>query len=102
VIDYIKNEKAAFSPEELNHPAYRDNSNISSITGNANENQYMQFNPDYFDNSLPRTDIQILSVHTLTEAFTNNCGYKDVAHIRHYEFVKQFDANALKALLDVN
>jgi len=101
VIDAIKKEKAAFSPEELNLPAYRDNSNISSITADASGNQYMQFNPHYFDKSLPRTNIQILTVHTVTEAFTDNCEYTDLAHIRHFEFVKQFDFNALKSLLDV-
>jgi len=101
VIDAIKKEKAAYSPEELNLPAYRDNSNISSITADASGNQYMQFNPHYFDKSLPRTNIQILTVHTLTEAFTDNCEYTDLAHIRHFEFVKQFDFNALKSLLDV-
>lgn len=101
VIEYIKNEKAAYSPEELYCPAYRDNSNISSITANSDGDQYMQFNPEYFDKSIPRTYVQLLTVHTLTEAFTDNCEYKDVAHIRHCEFVKQFDANALKALLDV-
>ena len=101
VIDAIKKEREAYSPEELKLPAYRDYGNISSITKDANENQYVQFNPAYFDRSLLRTDVQILAVHTLTEAYYDRCPNDHLEYMRHCEFVKQLDANALKALLDV-
>jgi hypothetical protein len=101
VIDVIKNERAAYSPEELKLPAYFDNKYISYITKNVNENQYVRFNPDYFDKSLPRTSIQLIAVHTLTESFDRNCDDTHLEYRRHCEFVKQFDGNALKALIDV-
>jgi hypothetical protein len=101
VIDAIKSEKAALTPEELELPAYKLNSNISAITIKQNDSQYMRFNPDYMDKKLPRSDVQLITVYTLTQAYSNNCQFKDVAHLKHCEFVKLLDVNALKALLDV-
>jgi hypothetical protein len=101
VVEAIEKEKGVFSKEQLNGPAYYTSGNISGVTAVKNDSPLVRFNPDYFDKSLPRTSIQLIAVHTLTEAFTVNCEYSDLAHIRHFEFVKQFDGNALKALLEV-
>jgi hypothetical protein len=101
VIDAIKNERAAYTAEELKLPAYSDSGKISSITKEVNENQYVQFNPDYFDRSMQRTDAQILAIHTLTEAYYNDCPNDHLNYMSHCEFVKQLDVNALKSLLDV-
>lgn len=104
IINVIKNDRATYSPEQLKLPAYYNSSTIARITDNENENPYMQFNPEYFDRSLPRNDVQIIAVHTLTEVYNDNCNcskYNNYEAQKHCEFVKQIDANALKALLDV-
>lgn len=100
VIDYIKKEKAAYSPDELTLPAYSSNESISKITTQKNNGQYMRFNPDYFDQSLPRTYIQLITLNTLIEAYSDNCRFKNVDYLRHYEFVKSLDGEMLKGLLD--
>ncbi|HOW30551.1 MAG TPA: hypothetical protein PLP88_03225 [Bacteroidales bacterium] len=103
VIEAIEKEKGAFTTEQLNGPAYFTTGNISGVTAVENNSPLVRFNPDYFDKSLPRTSIQLIAVHTLTEAFYDNyeCPSKHTAELRHCEFVKQIDGNALKALLDV-
>lgn len=105
VLEAMTEEKAVYSPEELNLPAYVTSSNISLITIKKSNSPYMspymRFNPDYFDKSQPRTNIQLITLYTLTEAYTEKCKYKDVAHQRHYEFVKSLDVNALQVLIEV-
>lgn len=101
VVEDIKKEKASLTPEELNGPAYYESGNISHVTATPNNSQLKRFNPDYFDKSLPRTAIQIIAIHTLTEAFSKECDYNHIEYQRHCEFVKQLDAKALKALIDV-
>jgi len=101
VIEAIEKEKGFFSPEQLNGPAYFTTGNISGVTAVENDSPLVRFNPDYFDKSLPRTSIQLIAVHTLTESFDRNCDDTHLEYRRHCEFVKQLDANALKALLDV-
>jgi hypothetical protein len=101
VIEAIEQEKGVFTPEQLEGPAYFTTDNISGVTAVKNNSPLVRFNPDYFDRSLPRTSIQLMAVHTLTESFDRNCDDTHLGDLRHCEFVKQLDANALKALLDV-
>jgi len=101
VVEAIEKEKGVFSTEQLNGPAYFTTGNISGVTAVENNSPLVRFNPDYFDKSLPRTSIQLIAVHTLTESFDRNCDDTHLEYLRHCEFVKQLDANALKALLDV-
>ncbi|MDO9253977.1 MAG: hypothetical protein Q7U54_00590 [Bacteroidales bacterium] len=101
VVEEIEKEKGVFSTEQLNGPAYFTTGNISGVTAVENDSPLLRFNPDYFDKSLPRTSIQLIAVHTLTESFDRNCDDTHLEYRRHCEFVKQLDVNALKALLDV-
>jgi len=103
VVEAIEKEKEVFSTEQLNGPAYYTTGNISGITAVENDSPLVRFNPGYFDKSLPRTSVQLIAVHTLTEAYYDNydCPSDHTAELRHCEFAKQLDANALKALLDV-
>jgi hypothetical protein len=101
VVEAVEKEKGVFSTEQLNGPAYFTTGNISGVTAVENDSPLVRFNPDYFDKSLPRTSIQLIAVHTLTESFDRNCDDTRLGYLRHCEFVKQFDGNALKALLDV-
>ena len=102
VIEAIEKEKGIFTPEQLSGPAYFTTDNISGVTAVENNSPLVRFNPDYFEKSLPRTDVQIMAVHTLTEAYYyDQCPSDHLNYLRHCEFVKQLDGNALKALLDV-
>lgn len=103
VVEEIENEKRFFTTEQLKGPAYYTTGNISGVTAVENDSPLVRFNPDYFNKSLPRTSIQLMAVHTMTEAFYDNhdCPSQHTAELRHCEFVKQLDINALKALLDV-
>lgn len=101
VVEEIEKEKRGFSTEQLNGPAYFTTANISGVTAVENDSPLVRFNPDYFDKSLPRTSIQLIAVHTLTESFDRNCDDPHLEYLRHCEFVKHLDGNALKALLDV-
>jgi hypothetical protein len=101
VVEEIEKEKRGFSTEQLNGPAYFTTGNISGVTAVENISPLVRFNPDYFDKSLPRTSIQLIAVHTLTDSFDKDCYDTHLGYLRHCEFVKQFDGNALKALLDV-
>jgi hypothetical protein len=101
VIDAIKKEKAAFSSEELGKPAHFKNSNISQIGLDENEGIYMRFNPEYFDKTRPRTDIQLITLYTATEAYQNFESSPSFSYKKQYQFVKALDVNMLKSLLDV-
>jgi hypothetical protein len=101
VVEAIEKEKGVFTTEQLSGPAYYTTGNISGVTAVENDSPLVRFNPDYFDKSLPRTSIQLIAVHTLTELFDRNCDDTHNEYRRHCEFVKQFDGIALKALLDV-
>jgi len=101
VVEAIEKEKGVFSTEQLNGPAYFTTGNISGVTAVENDSPLVRFNTEYFDKSLPRTSIQLIAVHTLTESFDRNCDDTHLEYRRHCEFVKQLDANALKALLNV-
>lgn len=101
VFDIIKAEKEALTQEELKLPAYFDNGKISQITVIQNNSPLIRFNPDYFDRSLPRTSIQLIAMHTLTDSFIMDCDYKELAYQKHCEFVKLLDVRPLQALIEV-
>jgi hypothetical protein len=62
---------------------------------------YLRFNPEYFDKSLPREAVQLITLHTLAEAFTGDCQYTNYDYVSFYKFTKAIDGESLKALLDV-
>ncbi len=99
VLDVIKQEKSKYTPEELKLPAYSANDKISKITDKKNDMAYMRFNPDYFDKSLPRTDIQLITIKTITDVYQGGCTGKSIDVVRHCEFIRKLDLKKLKGFL---
>lgn len=59
-IEKIKEEMSAFTPEELNSPAY-SGGRIGCCPENIEHSGgFVKLNPEYFDKSKPRTAIQII------------------------------------------
>jgi len=100
VLDVIKQEKSKYTPEELKLPAYSTSGRISRITDQKNDMPYMRFNPGYFDKTLPRTDIQLITIKTITDVYQGGCTGKSVDVERHCEFIRKLDLKKLKEFLD--
>ena len=83
LLPQLRKEIAELSEEELNAPAYsgHDTHFILKANGKNQDLQFMRFNPDYWDRSLPPSAIQLMcfyyknsSAEELEEHFRNN-GY---------------------------
>lgn len=61
----LDEERAAFSPEDLNKPATRSGmlSGVGTLEGSP---KIMRPNPDYWDKSKPKSDIQIITFRMIT------------------------------------
>jgi hypothetical protein len=105
VLDYVKKDFAAFSPEDLNKIAYVGCPNdqcLTLVTTTVSEKMWMRFNPDYFDKSLPRSAVQLITVRTLPEAFVKEEGeYENTDYAKHFKFSKQLDFGKMSQLLDI-
>jgi len=62
--DFIKPLIAKMSDEELKAPAFNESEDgILHVNGRGEGLQYMRFNPDYWDKTLPVSAIQFLTIH---------------------------------------
>lgn len=104
-LDYILNDKAGFTPEQLLLPAYTGD-NISQIGYAINNMPYVKINLDYFDKTLPRTAVQMITLRVDNEALYEKNEYRfpnaeAIDGKRFFEFTKALDGEKLRALLDV-
>lgn len=105
VLDYVKKDYAAFSPEERKMTAYvggQTEVSMTLVTTRPTESQWMRPNPTYFDRSLPRSAVQLIVVWTIIEPFvmdrpdpseTSDGPY-------HFAYTKAMDFTQFKKLLD--
>jgi hypothetical protein len=63
ILPHLKKEIAEYTEEELNAPAYfgHDTHYVLRANGKNEDMQLMRFNPDYWDRSLPASEIQFMS-----------------------------------------
>jgi hypothetical protein len=106
VWDALKKEKESLSPEILDMPAYPGAmfpGSISQISNVENHFPYMRLNPDYFDKTLPKTAIQVITIRTLATAFQDesDCSSDSPDYTAHCKFARVIDFNALQKLLEI-
>lgn len=106
-LDMLLKEKEKFSEEDLRKPAYNGENPVSQITVKPNERPYMRKNPDYFDKTLPRTAVQLITINVNSDLLDKNFDpkhylkaetYMDI--LRYYEYCKAIDVEKIKSLLD--
>jgi hypothetical protein len=104
MMSYLEKEKAAFSEEDLNKPAYYNNQSHSHICSNKEESQIMRINPDYWDKNLPKSAIQFLYfrsvpdkayIHQLKEEYLKNNSIS--YHLARFD--ESFDLDNIRSLV---
>lgn len=105
-LDFAKRDYAAFTPEELNMPAYvgaQTNTSMILATTHPTDRQWMRINPDYFDKTLPRNALQLITIHTLQDAViqelappTDNTDYG-----YHFRYTRLLNLTEMAKLLDI-
>ncbi len=106
-LDFAKRDYAAFTPEELDMTAYvgaQTNFSMILATTRPSDKKWMKLNLDYFDKTLPRNALQLITIHTLPDAvmqeFTPTLGNTDYGY--HFRFTRQLNVTEMAKLLDVN
>jgi len=104
-MDALKSEIASIPPEMMNMPAYingnteRPLTQICSMTEDSTSALY-KLNPDYFDPSLPRTHVQLITITIEGHADSQNWG--EINSHRVWEFIQGLKGNDLLNFLDLN
>lgn len=106
VLDYVKKDYAAFTPQELDMTAYvgaQTNSSMILATSRPTDRTWMKLNPDYFDKSLPRSAVQLITIHTLQDALLPGQpqAYENTDYGFHFQYTRQLDFKDMSRLLDV-
>jgi len=100
-----QSQLASLTAEQRNAPAYAGlnyYANGKYLLANANQpgaKPLVGFNPDFYDHSRPRTDVQSIAVCRLYEKGLREKAY-DPQYERLVEFRKSFNFQTLLALLD--
>lgn len=103
-VDALKNEIAAIPPEIMNQPAYingntqRPLTQICSMEEDSTTALY-KINPNYFDPSLPRTAVQLITVSI--EGHADDAEWGGVNAHRVWEFIQGLKGSDLRNLLDI-
>ena len=104
VMDMLKAEIASIPPEIMGLPCYVDrNAGLLLteivITGEISEFPVYKLNPDYFDKTLPRTAVQLITM--TIEGHADFAEYGETASHRVWEFISGLKGSDLVKLLDV-
>jgi hypothetical protein len=104
VMDMLKAEIASIPAEIMGLPCYVDrNAGLPVteivITGEISEFPVYKLNPDYFDKSLPRTAVQLITM--TIEGHADFAEYGEINAHRVWEFVSGMKGGELVRLLDV-
>ena len=101
-IDMVKQEYAAVPKDKLNLPAYMSQNPFSQVGWEPSDRPYYRFNPDYFDKTLPRTAIQLITIKVDWDLYVRGIPAElgmDVK--RHREWLKQLDLEKLRSFIEV-
>lgn len=104
-VDALKNEIAAIPAEMMSMPAYINGNNLRPLTGictmeEDSTSALYKINPDYFDPSLPRTSVQLITI--TIEGHADDPDFGEVGEHRVWEFIQGLKGSDLKKLLDIN
>jgi hypothetical protein len=104
LMDMLKAEIASIPLEIMGLPCYVDrNAGLLLteivITGEISEFPVYKLNPDYFDKTLPRTAVQLLTM--TIEGHADFAEYGETASHRVWEFISGLKGSDLVKLLDV-
>lgn len=103
LLDMVEQEHAKLKPGEKEMPAYHA-INGAYVSSQDNGEQVMRLNPAYFDRTLPRTAVRLITIPVPDDMdFRKDndfqgqgaCGY-----LRLYQLTRAFDPAALSALID--
>jgi len=107
-LDMLLQEKQKFTEASLQLPAYNGENPASQITVVPNNRPYMRLNPDFFDKQLPRTAVQLITVHLNQDILIKGFDPKEyltgehyMDFLRYFEYSKAIDVEKIKALLDI-
>ncbi|MCU0607495.1 MAG: hypothetical protein MUF78_08800 [Candidatus Edwardsbacteria bacterium] len=104
MLDMIEQEWATVDPGDKGQPAYHA-LNAAYVSAQPNNRAVVRFNPDYFDRTLPRTAVQLVTIPVPDDMDVRKdadflgqgaCGY-----LRLYQLARAHDPAALRALIDV-
>lgn len=105
VMDALKSEIASIPPEMMNMPAYingnteRPLTQICTMAEDSTAALY-KLNPNYFDPSLPRTAVQLITISI--EGHADDAEWGEVNAHRVWEFIQGLKGSDLRKLLDIN
>lgn len=105
VIDALESEIASIPPEIMSMPAYvngnmeRPLTEICTMEEDSTWALYI-FNPDYFDPTLPRTQVQLITISI--EGHADSEDWIGINAHRVWEFIHGLKGEDLRKLLDVN
>jgi hypothetical protein len=105
VMDALKSEIAAIPVEMMNQPAFLSSNAerpLTSICGQDVEaaSALCKLNPGYFDASLPRTQVQLITM--TIEGHADSPEWGGINAKRVWEFIQGMKGSELRKLLDVN
>ena len=104
IVDALKSEISAIPPEMMDMPAYvngnteRPLTQICSMEEDSTSALYI-FNPDYFDPTLPRTHVQLITISIEGHADSEDSGGTNGQRV--WEFINGMKGEELRDLLDV-
>ena len=104
VMDELKKEIAGIPEEMMNLPAFLNQNSERPLTSicNSNENSasaLYKFNPFYFDKTLPRTYVQLITISI--EGNADNPDWGGINAKRVWEYIQGLKGDELSKLLDV-
>ena len=105
VIDALKSEIAGIPAELMTMPAYTNGNAQRPLTGICTMEEdsttaLYKINPAYFDSSLPRTSVQLITI--LIEGNADDREWGSINAHRVWEFIEGLKGSDLKKLLDIN
>ena len=105
VIDALKSEIAGIPADLMAMPAYTNGNPQRPLTGictmeEDSTSALCKINPAYFDPSLPRTSVQLITI--LIEGHADDSEWGTINAHRVWEFIEGLKGSDLKKLLDIN
>ena len=103
-MDALKSEIAAIPPEMMMMPAYTNGNTERPLTGICSMQEdstkaLYKINPNYFDPSLPRTSVQLITI--TMEGHADDPEWGEIGAHRVWEFIQGMKGSDLRKLLDV-
>ena len=105
VIDALKSEIASIPADLMTMPAYTNGNAQRPLTGICTMEEdsttaLYKINPAYFDSSLPRTSVQLITI--LIEGHADDPDWGEINAHRVWDFIEGLKGSDLKKLLDIN